>query len=171
MKQPLHVLLLVCIAAALAGWGLAWVGAAHRERESAAQELLAKQAEPERLAKGFGRLIGEADEVEIVFSESPRERKIEFRDPAWIARLSGIVGGSSFTPMGQMLMVSSPRIIFYRNKVEIGELMIFRKALRAYAGENGGDFIVERDTILAIDALLHEKETNPEEAEVAVIRE
>lgn len=158
MKRSILIFLLVGALPAVAGWAVAFLGARHRAHKAMERARLAETAELKRPAQYLGRLVVEADEIVISYSSVHEERRGRLKDPAWLARLSRIVGAASYARTPHGFWLSFPEIRLFRKHTQIFELTMLGKVLRVYSEKVNGDFIVGATATEAILALAHAPE-------------
>lgn len=158
MKRQGYLLIVVCLASAVTGWGLAWRQASRRQHDFEENGRVAAAAKAKGPAIYFAGLVRRADEAVIVYRYSQNEAQVRLTDSIWLARLSDILGEASYAPLPLQFAVSDPEIRLYRKQDQIFSLMMLGDVLRAYSDRISGDFAVGEETTRTIRDLIREKE-------------
>ena len=163
VKRNFYLLLVICVASALAGWVATLARVSYLQREAAEKAKSAAMIAAKRPEKYFADLVRAADEIVIADMNGFRPDWLEYRlsNKVRLSQLADILGDASYQAIPPGRWSKSREIRIYQMHEEVLALMSLNGHLHAHGKEVGGDFLVGEQTTDAIDALAEEIEPDP----------
>ncbi len=156
MKRLIYLLIVVGLISGVAGGVAAKVNFSHRQQVREEEASFAAKAKAKLPGIYFASLLEGANEVRISDGVPNEKRDSRFNNPAWISKLSKMIGDASYEPYPHGLWISYPSLEVYRDQQHLFSLMTLGKILRVSGPRGGGDFIVGEETTATFHALVQE---------------